>query len=145
FRLRNQRREAPAIADPKNVNAARIDKIVVVQRVKRRTITGELRFEIVLRANSLAVADSIFVDPEQCEAGELRESTKYQTAFVFSVGRRFDRIAAQPASDKNNGEFSFRIARLRNDCSQTFAVLTGYRIVNNIDIRVTFPRRFNFS
>src|SRR5947207_266266 len=63
-RLGNQRRETPAIADPENVNAISVDEVVLLERMKRRAITGELRFKIGFAANTFAVADALFINPK---------------------------------------------------------------------------------
>src|SRR5207248_2533204 len=110
-RFRNERRKASAIADAENVNSVRVDEIVILHCAKGRTISGQLRFEICFTAIAFAVPYSLFVHSEQGKFLELRETAKYQTAFVFRISRCFDRIAAQPTCDKDDRQFSFCTAR----------------------------------
>ena len=76
-RFRNQRRKTAAIADAQHVNSARVDEIVVLQRAKRRAVTGQLRIEIRFAANAFAVTHSLFVHAKQSESRHLRETAKH--------------------------------------------------------------------
>src|SRR5207248_3813003 len=101
-------------------------------------VTGRPGLYMGLTTNPIPVADPWFTTRNKRTLWSWRGTLETQPRRIFRVSRRFDRIAAQPASDKNDGKFCFRVARLRDDCPQTFSVRRRYEIVNNIDIRVIF-------
>ena len=72
----------------------------------------------------------------------IRNELKNETARIIRVGGSFNRIATQPASHENHRQLFLRAAGLGNDGPQTFAVRRRHRIVNHIDVRITFARRF---
>ena len=59
--LRNNWREAAAIADAQEVNAVGIDELVVFQGAKGRAIAGKLGIKIIFRTISFAIADALFI------------------------------------------------------------------------------------
>ena len=56
------------------------------------------------------------------------------------VRRRFNRVAAEPSGNEDHGSFP-GFVRLCDDRSQSFAVWTGYRVINHLDIWIGFMWR----
>src|SRR5438034_4581273 len=117
IRFRHKRCEPAAVANTQDVGAVAVDKIIIIQCAKSGPIASELRCEIVLCANTFAVADALFIDAEETEARKLSEAAKHQTSCIFRVRRRFYRITTQPAGNENDRQFPCRIMWLGNDRS----------------------------
>ena len=103
----NNWREASAVADAEEVDAIGIDKLVVFKGAKGRAIAGKLGIEIIFRTISFAIADALFIDAKKAEPGQLCELSKEHAGFVSDVLRRFNAVAAQPASDENDRQLAF--------------------------------------
>ena len=120
--LRNNWREASAVADAEEVDAIGIDKLVVFKGAKGRAIAGKLGIEIIFRTISFAIADALFIDPKKAESGQLCELSKEHAGFVSRVFRCFNAVAAQPAGDENDGRLTFQFPGLGDDGAQTLSM-----------------------
>ena len=68
--LRNNWREASAVADAQEVDAIGIDKLVVFKGAKGRAIAGKLGIDkVIYRTISFAIANALFIDAEKAEPG----------------------------------------------------------------------------
>src|SRR5689334_17033156 len=69
----------------------------------------------------------------------------YHAGSGTPIGRRFNRVAAKPTGNENHRQLSFCPVWFRNNCPQSILVRGSYRIINHIDVRITFTRRFHLA
>jgi hypothetical protein len=105
--LRNNWREASAVADAQEVDAIGIDKLVVFKGAKGRAIAGKLGIEIIFRTISFAIADALFIDAEKAEPGNCASCRKSMpvSSLVFSGASTLSQLN-QPAT-KTTGSLPF--------------------------------------
>src|SRR5439155_6210682 len=78
--LRNERCEPAAVTDAENVNAIRVNEVVILERTKRSAITGEFRIGIGFAGINLAVTASLLINAEKTEIWNLSETAKAKCA-----------------------------------------------------------------